>query len=359
MSSVSIIRGALGTASYYRKTSFGGNGKGIFFGSQWNDYSVIIDRAQSSKGSGNYFVGEGSYLPLDIVEHCAWTGTDELALVSRVAEAGKGHSFNLGIAAAEGAETVGLIVSTARRLASAAWSVKKGRIDLAIKTLGAPPKKGRMRYQPKELTTKDVSSMWLEIQYGWRPLLQDVHAATEAYAKLTEGPRKSRFYVRQAGQVVTGDSKSWANPDDYVINFEDKISKQIIVELTESLSAARSLGLQNPASIAWELVPFSFVADWFIPIGTYLEALNTIPKLNARYLETLRVEVKQSGSGGGGFPWHDQWKGAVGNSHHIRIVRTNLGSTLAIPTPRFKALDKALSPGHVKNAIALMHQVFT
>jgi len=30
------------------------------------------------------------------------------------------------------------------------------------------------------------------------------------------------------------------------------------------------LGLVNPASLAWELVPFSFVVDWFANVGDFL-----------------------------------------------------------------------------------------
>jgi hypothetical protein len=32
-------------------------------------------------------------------------------------------------------------------------------------------------------------------------------------------------------------------------------------------------GFTNPINLLWELIPFSFVADWFLPIGSYLEAL--------------------------------------------------------------------------------------
>lgn len=49
-------------------------------------------------------------------------------------------------------------------------------------------------------------------------------------------------------------------------------------KLTAELSnsswhAASQLDLVNPLSLGWELVPFSFVLDWFIPVGNMLEAL--------------------------------------------------------------------------------------
>jgi hypothetical protein len=37
-----------------------------------------------------------------------------------------------------------------------------------------------------------------------------------------------------------------------------------------NLYLANKLGFVNPAVIAWELVPFSFVVDWFVPVGNFL-----------------------------------------------------------------------------------------
>lgn len=34
-------------------------------------------------------------------------------------------------------------------------------------------------------------------------------------------------------------------------------------------------GFDKPLGVAWEATPFSFVADWFFPIGDYLKNLET------------------------------------------------------------------------------------
>jgi len=36
---------------------------------------------------------------------------------------------------------------------------------------------------------------------------------------------------------------------------------------------AHSLGLDNPLLLAWELVPFSFVVDWFVRVGEWIDAI--------------------------------------------------------------------------------------
>jgi hypothetical protein len=40
------------------------------------------------------------------------------------------------------------------------------------------------------------------------------------------------------------------------------------------LAAFASLGLTNPLEIVWELLPYSFVLDWLVPVGRYLSVLD-------------------------------------------------------------------------------------
>jgi hypothetical protein len=42
----------------------------------------------------------------------------------------------------------------------------------------------------------------------------------------------------------------------------------------KDLNTLGKLGLTNPLSAAWNLATLSFVVDWFIPIGDYLDALD-------------------------------------------------------------------------------------
>lgn len=42
----------------------------------------------------------------------------------------------------------------------------------------------------------------------------------------------------------------------------------------KGLRTLNQLGLMNPLALAWELVTFSFVIDWFLPIGPVLNAMS-------------------------------------------------------------------------------------
>ena len=57
-----------------------------------------------------------------------------------------------------------------------------------------------------------------------------------------------------------------------------------------NLLLANRLGLVNPLSVAWELVPFSFVVDWFSGVGNVLDGytdllgLSVVDTYSVRYL---------------------------------------------------------------------------
>lgn len=337
------------TTGYYQKSWSGTNGpySGIT-PTVWHSYGVAIDQSIQVMGKSRYPNHVTNYQGVD-----PWTANDELALLDKLSSAVKGHQFNLAVALGQGRETAALTVGTLYRLASAVRAIKKGRVDLALRSLGATARKGRpLVYNHRKLTSKDVSSMWLEIQYGWRPLIQDVYEAQKAFAVSADRMRKSTFEVSHAnsghwtGMVNGGNVRCVQSKDS---------SKRLRAELYELPSTARSLGLTDPAAVLWELTPFSFVADWFIPIGRYLDVLNTIPKLSGRFLTMYRrvTHTQQTGTAPGSF---QGFIGASSSGLRIQFDRS-AGTTLSVPKPQFIPIGDALSTGRIKNGIALLHQL--
>jgi len=51
---------------------------------------------------------------------------------------------------------------------------------------------------------------------------------------------------------------------------------------TPHLNQAQQLGLTNPALALEELVPFSFVFDWFVQVGDYLQAVTALQGVSVR-----------------------------------------------------------------------------
>lgn len=127
-------------------------------------------------------------------------------------------------------------------------------------------KKGRKDGLP---LLKESSEALLAFQYGVKPLMQTVYDAMDI---LKDPFPKTKVRAR----VTSSGGERWdsdVGTSLHQINdiaWEAEMSGSFIITVTNpNLFAVEQLGLLNPASIAWELTPFSFVVDWFLPIGTY------------------------------------------------------------------------------------------
>lgn len=281
---------------------------------------------------------------------------DEIKLMNKVFSKVNQHELQLGVAVAEGAKTIRLVRDSILSVGGALVEVKHGNFQRAMQKLGIVKSTyGRARsgkfYTNKntQLSPEDISSRWLELQYGWKPLLKDVYEVCKAYEAITQGPRMY-YFKANTKRFVNFDS---SNHPSYVCPTRGKLTQKILLEMREDMmsSKPRSLGLEDPLTVAWELVPYSFVVDWFIPIGSYLAAAHSVPQLTGRWYKTAVREFVNT---------HCQiinplyYEGATIDGEWLYITRTSGVGNLDVPLPKFKSLDQALSPLHVTNAIALV-----
>lgn len=199
------------------------------------------------------------------------TGSD---LASKLMSKWRESEFNLGVSIGEGRESVELIVGRMTDIAKAANAVRKGNLGTALRHLAHVPKSNRRSAQ-LGISVNALSSAWLELEYGWSPLIKDIGAAAEM---IKLHPKTNRVKARSSNRGGAHlDSPSHIG-DVVVYNNDRRLQNIVVVSSPPSLQ--ERLGLTDPLSIAWELVPFSFVLDWFGPISDYLAALhavNTMP----------------------------------------------------------------------------------
>jgi len=330
---------------YFESSSaVGGDGKYEVIGgktrSKWNNYTLNRWREVRSKNYlNNYMDCSKSYV---VSFPQIFQPNDILTCQSRLAEQIKGHNFNMAVSAAEGKKTANMVVNALGSVGGALLDLKRGKFESAARRFG-------VNQRPSKLDHKDLAGRWLELQYGWLPLLGDVYEASKAFESLTQKPRSQRFRSRlkKTGTVDTSTSPSnWTGACNYSAMI------QITAELQESLSAPRSLGLTDPLTVAWELIPYSFVVDWFIPIGSYLETLNVLHGLQGRFLTSKIVTFSYSG-----IPKNASYNGCTANGggvNYERIVSTGL----SVGMPGVNSLPDAMSPKRIWNAIALAAQRF-
>jgi hypothetical protein len=312
---------------------------------KWNDFQMTHTRF--SQGETNGF-GYANDVPLcsinDFKTIVGWTNNDELRALNKLAERIKGHSFDLAINMAEAGKTYGTVLRNLRSIGSGLVALKRGRPADAFRALGVS------RNNRRPLRASDISGRWLEMQYGWRPLVDQAYEAGKALEAQT-GPRVYRFRASQKKTKLVDLSSS---PGFYELWSNASVSIKFLAELYEDVPLARALGLTNPAAVAWEVVPYSFVVDWFLPVGSYLSAWGIIPSLKGRFLTTTRGSwvgcrfVKTS-------PFPVGRKDSGLRHKHFAMSRSPSGS-LSVPRPAFNELPRALSPAHLYNAVALVHQ---
>lgn len=118
-----------------------------------------------------------------------------------------------------------------------------------------------------------LSSAWLTYRYGIMPLLYDLEDMRKALDASLEPVR-----VRERSTLKISDSYSHEKV------FEYPGEKHVLRETTTYTHTVRGWGLaevrvQNaitldPVRTAYELTRLSFVLDWFVDYGTYLEAIS-------------------------------------------------------------------------------------
>lgn len=256
----------------------------------------------------------------------------------------------------QGGESIGQMKTTLHEVATASSTVAKAFIAL---------KHGRVRDMTRilGLTNKDVyggrtlSDLWLSMQYGWKPLLSDIHTGIEIVKQGFRDPNAA--YIKAYGGVH--DSHNRVQPyGDHEFRWELKTKHKAIYYYNvgnETLDGLDALGLINPLSIAWELMPFSFVADWFVPVGSFLSSLTATAGLNfTSGLVSRKTEVdfyyrrkEPDRSDGKVWTQYGTW--------HTRTKTFGRQVLSAFPLPRIYANPHPFSTAHIASAIALIRNM--
>lgn len=263
------------------------------------------------------------------------------------------NAMQLGADLGEVRRTMNMIADPFSRLLRAYRAGRSGRWGSIPNILGMNKR--------DVLTGKTLANNWLAYQYGWMPLKSTVYSGVEV---LREGFGFPSF--RRTANVAGTARWKWDQviPDSAdVIRLSGDFRVTCGLSFTVSDSAIASLdaaGLVNPLSIAWELVPFSFVLDWFIPVGNTLSALSATAGLTFvdGYISESRTCFENVDArpfppidGGTRRTMLELGKSQTSSFFHARSYLSGF------PTPQLYASSNPLSTKRVSNALALLRQL--
>lgn len=285
-----------------------------------------------------------------------WTNNDDIALIGKLRTAIAGSEFNASVFLGEGHKALKMITSTATRLFTSYKRLRKGDLTGSMRELGllgnTTPDKIRSGAALRG-NAKSHANLWLEMQYGWKPLLADMKSGAEFLSHHLTVPAAKKYVVRSR---VKGDFVRSTNPSFGVITSDIQTRSQIIAYVEET-NVALLAGLPDPLGLAWELLPFSFIADWAFPIGAYLSARGLQNAVTGTYITT---KTSRAFLGCNDYNAHDPMQSLGGYTYKVNDltqVRT-VSDSLSIPSPNFKPFGKVATWQHAANSIALLVQQF-
>jgi hypothetical protein len=114
---------------------------------------------------------------------------------------------------------------------------------------------------------------WLNYRFGFRLFYEDtkeILAAARRYKKAAFKGDIRRTHSRSSGS----DTTPWGDRISHkygltIYSKERPLTERSLLHAASSLDALPSL------SNMWDFVPYSFVVDWIVPVGDYLERLDT------------------------------------------------------------------------------------
>lgn len=272
----------------------------------------------------------------------------ESRVVNRLADKVRGHNFNAAVNIGELKESVRMVGGTARTLATSFVRLKRRDFRGALKALGVDANRTQVLKVQSDARF-GAGNAWLGMQYGWLPLIGAARDAAEACGSRLR-PRTATFKTimkASEGEVFgTGGNFSATGFANRSYQMLWRISEQ------EQFTTLEEFGFLEPELVAWELMPYSFVVDWFIPIGNFLQARSVLNKLEGRFVRSERWRAR---AWIGTSPNHDILSGTSFRSitQLVRTVGEISSMPLAAPLPK-----DPFSLNHMLSGLALLQMAF-
>lgn len=201
---------------------------------------------------------------------------------------------------------------------------------------------------------------WLEGRYGWRILLYDIEDIQNLLNNMNE---------EQRTRVKDRMGKTFEGSDFKVYTYEDpsiRISQGLQTNWTLSLRGSIIADIIspkinfNPVATFWELLPWSFVWDWFVSIGKALDAITFLSLADqytasvGRYFSCSQVAETTTffkSGGGTNYTYENFSDMSMTNQFVVKERRP-------VIVPSNPRVNLRLNAGKVTDLVALLFEIF-
>lgn len=253
-------------------------------------------------------------------------------------------------------QAISMMYARVQQLLLFSRRLRRGDFNGAAHALGVRPDAGiQRRYKFNWRTdAKDYGNAWLEYHFGWEPLVKDIGHSIDILQEPVPGGMVSvkgrkveidkSFY-----QLTPGSSAGEYQRRELKGKVRAKAGVEFYVSDADAYLANR-MGFVSPLGVVWELVPWSFVLDWFSTTGEFLNQWSDFVGLELRnpwYGYTMHI-------GSSRYEYHYT---SGGKLHGQEVLKTGLYSRrfLGIPSVTLALRPpKRLSVVRAATAISLL-----
>jgi hypothetical protein len=250
---------------------------------------------------------------------------------------------NWAVNLAEASQSLSMIRTRAMQLAAFAIRLKKLDFVGAARTLklAAVPKRASVK--------KSFANNYLEFHFGWAPLIGDIYSSVDVLQQPVKAVIVTAKGYEEEKVFNLSPEVHLSNPTAvYPANLtqdswrrwrlDKKLRMGVEVAVNNpNLWLANQLGLVNPALVAYELVPFSFVLNWFVNVEQFLSSGTDFYGLTLKNgWTTYRCRGTYEFYNKATYRWLESgvWKyGSSTNEYNARVV--HLKRRLGIVKPTF------------------------
>jgi hypothetical protein len=355
--------------------------------------NYVVDRSIFDYGYGSlnsYFTSTGlpAYSESGCMRHAQvalsdfgdihqqnWSLIDSASLDNRlsqkVLDGLKGQRIDLGEAFGERSQTVRMLEQSIGKLVKGARALRRGDLAQFAQALDlshvTSKRAAKYRNHRAARGKKDAfADYWLEYTYGWKPFISDIYSAMEIFSKpIDDKPhaeiKRSVFHAYP--DINVRQNSTFRHVTGCVTTVRKQLHIYYTLSGTESDVFVRSLsqlGLTNPLELAWNLMPYSFVIDWLLPVGNYLNALDATFGLtflsgyrNDRWFSWSKRSTTGVGNTGTTFTYYT---GGAADSFRRDYFSRNI--VTSFPSPVVPTLQNPLSVNRAVTSLALLNQIF-
>jgi len=222
--------------------------------SSWKPYSSFTYRETDAFGIENQWL---------VCNRTALIGMDELSplIQNKIREEIMSGKAQLAVDLVELRKTKSMMADAAAGLWHAYRDLRAGR-----------PFHTFVREMKKTGFRSYAGNKWLEYIYGWAPTVSGAFETADLLSQELQQGTTVLGKVRAKLERKLTRTNSYGLEDVYCVArakgyYQYTIKDAKLLRLTQ-------LGFTNPLSVAWELMPWSFVLDWFVDVGGYINRMD-------------------------------------------------------------------------------------